>query len=76
LFTAVVPPELLEYEHGPSPKFSVTVTFDEEGERRTRLSMRMLFPTAAERDRTIEKFGALEGQKQTLNRLEEYLAKM
>jgi uncharacterized protein YndB with AHSA1/START domain len=74
-FTAVVEPELLQYDHGPSPIFSVTVKFDEDGERRTKLTMQMLFPTAAERDRTIEKFGALEGQKQTLNRLEKYLAK-
>jgi uncharacterized protein YndB with AHSA1/START domain len=75
-FTSVVEPELLEYDHGPSPVFSVTVRFDADGESRTKLSMRMLFPTAAERDRTAEKFGAIEGQKQTMNRLEEYLAKM
>src|SRR3982751_6799515 len=75
-FTAVVAPELLEYKHGPSAIFNVSVKFDDEGENRTKLSMRMQFPTAAERDRTVEKFNALEGQKQTLNRLEEYIATM
>ena len=75
-FTVVDAPELLEYDHGPSPIFHVKVKFDEEGESRTKLLMQMLFPTKAERDRTVEKFGAIEGQKQTLNRLEEYLAEM
>ena len=30
-------------------------------------------PTKEERDRTVEKFGAVEGLKQTIGRLEEYL---
>ena len=76
LFTEVIAPELLEYEHGPSPIFRVTVRFDIEAVNRTKLSMKMLFPTAEERDRTIEKFGAIEGQKQTIGRLEKYLAEM
>jgi uncharacterized protein YndB with AHSA1/START domain len=75
-YTAVVEPERLEYDHGPTPIFHVTVTFDQEGEKKTKLSMQMLFPTQEERDRTVEKFGAIEGLKQTLGRLEEYLAKM
>jgi len=72
--TAVTEPELIEYDHGPSPVFHVSVRFEEDGLDRTKLSMRMLFPTKSERDRTVEKFGAIEGQLQTLNRLEEYLA--
>jgi hypothetical protein len=36
--------------------------------------MTALFPTAAERNRTVEKFGAIEGMKQTLGRLADYLA--
>jgi uncharacterized protein YndB with AHSA1/START domain len=50
--------------------------FDEHGNNKTKLTMRMVFQTAEERNRTAEKFGAVEGQQQTLNRLEEYLAKM
>ena len=75
-FTDVVVPEWLEWTHGPSPLFDVTVKFDEEDENQTRLTMRMLFPTKEERDRTVETFGAIEGQSQTLNRLEEYLAEV
>jgi len=73
-YVAVTEPERLEYEHGPSPVFNVTVTFDEEPEGKTRLTMRMVFSTVEERDRTIEKFGAVEGLKQTLGRLEDYLS--
>jgi uncharacterized protein YndB with AHSA1/START domain len=75
-FTDVVEPERLEYDHGPSPVFHVTVCFDIETDDKTKLSMQMLFPTAEERDRTIEKFGAIEGLNQTLGRLTEYLTTM
>jgi uncharacterized protein YndB with AHSA1/START domain len=72
-YTAVDEPERLEYDHGPSPVFHATVRFDKEGETGTKLSMQMLFLSADERDRTAEKFGAVEGLNQTLGRLEEYL---
>lgn len=74
-FTDVVEPERLEYDHGPSPMFHVTVLFDIEGDDKTRLSMQLSFPTVEERDCTAEKFGAIEGLNQTLGRLEEYLLK-
>ena len=73
-YTAVAQPERIEYDHGPTPIFHVTIIFEEEGETKTKLSMQMLFPTKDERDRTAEKFGAVEGLNQTLGRLEEYLA--
>jgi hypothetical protein len=36
----------------------------------------MVFPSASERDRVVREFGAIEGGKQTLERLHEHLAKM
>jgi hypothetical protein len=36
----------------------------------------MLFPSAAERDRVVKEYGAMEGGNHTHNRLEEYAAKM
>lgn len=36
--------------------------------------MRILFPTADKRDEAVE-FGAIEGGKQTLNRLDKFLIK-
>jgi uncharacterized protein YndB with AHSA1/START domain len=38
--------------------------------------IRMIFPSAAERDRVVKEFRAIEGGKQTLERLGEYLPKM
>jgi hypothetical protein len=35
----------------------------------------MLFDTAEERDRTVKVFGAIEGAKQTLERLNQHVAK-
>jgi hypothetical protein len=75
VFIEVVRPERLVYEHGPGPKFHVTVTFEEQGGK-TNLTMRSLFDSAAERDHVVEKFGAIEGGNQTVARLAEYLAKM
>jgi len=80
VFVEVVKPERLVYTHGGDEggdpvQFHVTVTFDDQGGK-TRLTMRSLFKSAAERDRVVEEYGAIEGGKQTLSRLAEHLAKM
>lgn len=75
IYIEIVKPERLVYSHVSGPKFHVTVTFDEQGGK-TKLTMRMLFETAAERDKVVKEFGAIEGAKQTLERLNEHLAKM
>jgi uncharacterized protein YndB with AHSA1/START domain len=77
-FDEIVKPERLVYHHGGGDdvepvQFAVTVTFDDVGGK-TRLTMRMLFPSAAERDRVIAEYGADKGLIQTLGRLEEYVA--
>jgi uncharacterized protein YndB with AHSA1/START domain len=56
-------------------QFQVTVTFEDQGGI-TKFTMRALFPSAAERDRVAEKYGEVEGAKQTLERLAEHLATM
>jgi uncharacterized protein YndB with AHSA1/START domain len=73
-YTTVRENELVEYEHGPSPKFRVTVRFEDEGEGRTKLSFRMVFESVEERDNVAVKFGAIEGLNQTLGRLREFVA--
>lgn len=68
-------PERLVYLHGEEGQpgfFHVTVTFDDLGNR-TKLHMKSLFNTAEERNFVVEKYGAIEGLKQNLDRLEEYL---
>jgi uncharacterized protein YndB with AHSA1/START domain len=76
VYTEVVRPERLAYDHGGDdgpPDFHTTVVFDVEGDE-TRMTMRMIFPTAAARDYLAREFHAVEGAQQTLDRLGEFLA--
>lgn len=51
------------------------MTFEEQGGKTT-LTMQMLFPSAAARDFVVKTYGAIEGGKQTMERLGEYVTKM
>lgn len=62
-------------EPGAPGPFLHTVTFDETPDG-TNLTMRMVFPSAQERDEIALKFGAVEGANQTLARLDAYLPQM
>ncbi len=80
IFSEIVPPERLVYTQDSGmdddpAQFHVTVTLDNEGGK-TRLTMRALFSTAEEREKVVREHGAIEGGNQTINRLEEHLAKM
>ena len=79
VYEEIVEPERLVYAHGDDSEgkgreFQMTVTFEEHNGK-TLLTMRAVFATAAERDRVVEEVGAIEGAKQTLGRLAEYVAK-
>jgi uncharacterized protein YndB with AHSA1/START domain len=73
-FTEIVKPDLIKFTHA-LPKFDVTVTFEAIGNK-TKLTMRNVFETAEIRNIVAEKYGAVEGQVQTINRFEELLSKM
>ncbi len=78
IFDEVVPPERIVYRHGGGDdvepvQFRTTVAFEDLG-KRTRIVMRMDFPSAAERDRVIQEYGADKGLVQTLGRLAEHVA--
>ncbi len=78
VFEEVVEPERLVYSHGGGKKgdstdFHVTVTFAEQ-DGRTRLTLRSVFPSAAERERVVREYGALEGAYQHVDRLQGWLA--
>jgi uncharacterized protein YndB with AHSA1/START domain len=80
MFREVTPPERLVYAHdddgeGLSSGFLTTVTFRDVGGK-TRVTMRGLFPSKAERDRVVDEYGAIEGGRQTLARLAEYVSQM
>jgi uncharacterized protein YndB with AHSA1/START domain len=79
-YDEIVRPERLVYHHGGGEDvepvtFQSTVTFEADGDK-TKLTLRMVFPSAAERDRVAAKYGAIEGANQTLSRLGKHLETM
>jgi uncharacterized protein YndB with AHSA1/START domain len=74
IFTEIVKPDLIKFTH-TLPKFYATVTFEAVG-LKTKLTMCNVFETAEIRNLVAEKYGAIEGQQQTITRFEELLAKM
>ncbi len=79
-YEEIVPPERIVYRHGGGEdvepvRFTTTVTFDDLGAW-TRITMRMDFPSAAERERVIKEYGADKGLTETLGRLERHVAGM
>jgi uncharacterized protein YndB with AHSA1/START domain len=81
VFREIVEPERVVYSHGggrkggPGAHFVATWAFEKMGDQ-TRLTLRMVFDTPAECELVIRQYNALEGGKQTLGRLEAYLARM
>ena len=75
VYVEIVEPERLVYDHVSGPQFRMTVTFADQGGK-TIITAQMLFDSAALRDKTVKEFGALEGLKQTIGRLSEYLTQM
>ncbi len=78
VFLEVDRPRLLVYQHEPEAgsepvHHEVTVRFEALG-LRTRLTMRMVFPSETERDYVVKAYKADEGGRQTLQRLADHLA--
>ena len=74
IFTEVVKPDLIKYTN-TLPKFDATVTFEAIGNK-TKLSMCMVFDSAEVWNFVVKEHGAIEGQIQTINRLEERLSEL
>ena len=73
----IVPDERLVFDHGSDKddhpdRFRVTITFDQQSDGKTVITLRQLHPSKTQRDGTIG-FGAVELGFQTLDKLEEYL---
>jgi uncharacterized protein YndB with AHSA1/START domain len=82
VFKEVVKPERLVFSHGggraddgPGINFIVTWSFEAVG-KQTKVTGHMVFPSPEMRERVVKEFGAIEGGKQHLARLAEYLSKM
>ncbi|WP_208020532.1 hypothetical protein [Labedella phragmitis] len=67
---------MLHGEHRGDPNaFGSVLTFESDGDA-TRIEMRTVFPTTELRDEAIEKHGAIEGGRQTLGNLADYVAEL
>lgn len=80
VYKEIVKPERLVWNHSADENenpgdFESTVTFEAIGEK-TKITMRMVFRTKEEKDMVVEKYGAIEGNTQTMNRLEAYLTQL
>ena len=79
VFQEVVPPERVVYslvggkKGGPDAAFDAIWTFESVDAKTTRVTIRMVFPSAPDRDWVVKEHGAIEGGKQTLERLAVHL---
>ena len=77
-WTELVPPERIEFIHGESrddPNAFESVVTLEPGAA-TRIELRTVFPTKELRDEAVEKYHAIEGGRQTLSNLADYVAEI
>ena len=83
-YREVIEPERLVFRHGtaeeedPDGDFGTVITLEDLGGNpaRTRLTMTSTFKDKAARDLVIRNFGALEGGRQTLQKLADHLERM
>ena len=77
VFVEVREPERIAYLHGTpgeADHFFTTVLFADEGGK-TGVTIRALFPSAADRDRAIREYGAEEGLEQNMDKLVDYVSR-
>jgi len=77
VFLEIKEPELLVFDHGhdkddDETRFRVTITLDEQSDKKTVVTLRQLHPTKEQRDAGVG-FGAVEIGYTTLDKLAEHL---
>lgn len=74
LFKEITPPSRWVSDHGDRERvwFESTITLEETATG-TLITLRHLFPSRESRDEVVDKYGAIEGGKQHLAKLEAYL---
>ena len=80
IFLEVLQPERLVYKHSGDAdtepvNFQVTVVFEADGHK-TNLRMQSVFTSAEDLERVDREYGAVQGETDTADRLEEYLVNM
>ena len=80
VFLEIVPHEKIVMDHGgrreggTQVRSTATWTFETIAGGKTRVKLRMVFPTPEHRDTVVREYGAIEGGSQTLMRLGEFVA--
>lgn len=76
VFKEITPPARLVFDHGDGERiwFEASITLQETSSG-TRIILRQLYPSRESRDEVVNKYGAIEGGKQHLAKLEAYLKK-
>lgn len=74
IFKEIIPFKKIVFEHF-NPHFITTVIFESRGDE-TQIDWTLLFDTAEMRDTVVKAHKADEGQKQNVERLEIYIAKV
>jgi len=74
VFKEITPPSKLVFDHGDGRRvwFEASVVL-EETDGGTRVILRQVYPDRRSRDEVMEKYGAVEGGKQHLAKLEAYV---
>ena len=74
VFKEITPPSRLLFDHGDGQRiwFETNISL-QETVTGTLITLRQLFPSRESRDEVVEKYGAIEGGKQHLAKLEAYL---
>lgn len=75
IFKEVVPMKKIVYEHISYPHILATITFEEQGDQ-TCIRWHMLFDSAEDFVAVLKKYGADEGLKQNVAKLNLYVTKM
>jgi len=74
VFKEITPPSKLVFDHGDGKRmwFETTVTL-QEIDSGTLITLHQLYPSRESRDEVVNKYGAVEGGKQHLAKLEAYI---
>jgi uncharacterized protein YndB with AHSA1/START domain len=75
IFREIVRPERIVMSHVSGPMFTMTVTLENQGGK-TLVTMHALFETEADYSLAVNRFGAIEGARQNMARLAEYMTTM
>lgn len=74
VFKEITPPTRLVFDHGDGQRmwFEMIITL-QDADQGTLITVRQIYPSRESRDTVVEKYGALEGGRQHLAKLEAYI---